>query len=317
DKRLSGTMELMSEGGMKEKIVRVGKKLKHLHQSEDFFLKDLEEVANCLAMLIKPTIFWHEDVRVKIMVVTCIAEVTRVTTPYLPYNDDIMRDIFKHMVRSFQSLWNITRPYYSKRVKILETMAKVNSSVLMVDLGYNDLILHMFEVFFGVIHDNHSKNVMVTIQSIMYIVINKYDDVPQQLLNVLKEELRQEASCISHTLAKGVMNQIKVKTYMAAKSSEKDMAMDPQGMSYLMHNNELFVSNTCTKCEGTKESDPKVMDCSEFDLANEDEEVVDEHGKLDSILKKDVSHLVDSIVSSHQWEKQYSTIHFGEFKTQV
>ncbi|KAH9290202.1 hypothetical protein KI387_034319, partial [Taxus chinensis] len=104
---------------------------------------------------------------------------------------------------------------------------------------------------------------------------------------------------------------------MAANSSKKDMGMDPQGMSSLMHNNELFVSNTFTKCEGTKKSDAKVMDYSESNLANEDEEVIDEHGKLDSALKKDVSHLVDSLVSSHQWENQYSTIHFGEFKTQV
>ncbi|KAH9292344.1 hypothetical protein KI387_042470, partial [Taxus chinensis] len=130
DKRLSGTMELMSEGGLKERIIRVGKKLKHPHHSEDALLKDLEETTNCLAMveqsdkymihslmfqLIKPKIFWHEDVRVKIMVVTCIAEVTRVTTPNLPYSDDIMRDIFEHMVGSFQGLWNVTSPYYSKR----------------------------------------------------------------------------------------------------------------------------------------------------------------------------------------------------------
>ncbi|KAH9315903.1 hypothetical protein KI387_024530, partial [Taxus chinensis] len=33
DKRLSGTMELMSEGGLKERIIRVGKKLKHPHHS--------------------------------------------------------------------------------------------------------------------------------------------------------------------------------------------------------------------------------------------------------------------------------------------
>lgn len=110
----------------------------------------------------------------------------------------------------------------------------------MLDLGCNDLILHMFEVFFGVIQGNHSENVMVAIQSIMSTVINEYDDVPKKLLNVLKEELRQEASCISHTLAKGVMNQIKVKTYMATKSSKKDMGIDPQGMISLMHNNELL-----------------------------------------------------------------------------
>ncbi|KAH9317876.1 hypothetical protein KI387_019645, partial [Taxus chinensis] len=112
DKRLSGTMELMSEGGLKERIIRAGKKLKHPHHSEDALLKDLEETTNCLAMvkqsnkymihslmfkLIKPKIFWHEDVRVEIMVVTYIVEATRVTTPNVPYSDDIMRDIFKHM----------------------------------------------------------------------------------------------------------------------------------------------------------------------------------------------------------------------------
>ncbi|KAH9292131.1 hypothetical protein KI387_042675, partial [Taxus chinensis] len=115
DKRLSRTMELMSEGGMKERIVVVGKKLKRLHHFEDALLKDLEELANYLDMveqsykymiqslmfpLIKPRIFWHEDVRVKIMVVTFIAEVTRVTAPNLSYSDDIMRDIFEHMVGS-------------------------------------------------------------------------------------------------------------------------------------------------------------------------------------------------------------------------
>ncbi|KAH9318718.1 hypothetical protein KI387_020487, partial [Taxus chinensis] len=292
-------------------------KLKRPHHYEDALFKELEETSNYLAMvkqsdkymiqplmfqLIKPRIFWHEDVRVKIMVVTCIAEVTRVTAPNFPYSVDTMRDILEHMVRSFQGLWNVTRPYYSKRVKILETMAKVKSCVLMLDLGCNELILYMFEVFFGVIHDNHSEKVMVAIQSIMSVVIDGYDNIPQHLLNVLKEELRQEATCISHMLEKGVMNQIKVKTYMATKSLEKEMGMDPQGTSSLMHNNELFVSNTCIKCEGTKKSDAKVMDYLEFDLAHEDEEVDDEHGNFGSALKKDVSHFVDSIVSSHQCE---------------
>ncbi|KAH9315413.1 hypothetical protein KI387_024040, partial [Taxus chinensis] len=193
DKRLSGTMELMNEGGLKEKIIRVGKKLKHPHHSEDALLKNLEETANCLAMveqsdkymiqslmfqLIKPRIFWHEDVRVKIT-------------------------------------------------------------------------------------GNHLENVMVAIQSIMSTVIDEYDNIPQHLLNVLKEELRQEASCISHTLAKSIMNQIKMKTYMAAKSSENDMGMDPQGMSSSVHTNEFSVYNICIECEGTKESDAKVKNNQE------------------------------------------------------
>ncbi|KAH9321251.1 hypothetical protein KI387_015890, partial [Taxus chinensis] len=61
----------------------------------------------------------------------------------------------------------------------------------------------------------------------------------------------------------------------------------------------------------------EVMDYSKFDLANKNNEVVDEYGKPGSALKNDVSNLVDSLVSSHQWEKQYSVVHFGELKAQV
>ncbi|KAH9332049.1 hypothetical protein KI387_004157, partial [Taxus chinensis] len=115
------------------------------------------------------------------------------------------------------------------------------------------------------VRDNHLENIVVAMQTIMSMVLNDYDDIPQHLLTVLKEELRQETSCIARTLAKGVMNQcsIKLKTYMAAKFSKKDMGVDPQGMSSLVHNGELFVSNTCIECEGTEKSDVKVKDNQE------------------------------------------------------
>ncbi|KAH9307102.1 hypothetical protein KI387_011506, partial [Taxus chinensis] len=187
-------MELMSEGELKERIIRVGKKLRHPHHSVDDLLKDLEETTNCLAMikqsnkymihslmfqLIEPRLLEHEDVRVRIMVITCIAEVTRITVPNLPYSDTIMRDIFEHMVGSFQGLGNIASPYFGKRVKILETMAEVRSCVLMLDLDCDDLIFHMFEVFLAVIDDRHSENVLHAMQTIMSLVLNEYEEPPR------------------------------------------------------------------------------------------------------------------------------------------
>ncbi|KAH9315038.1 hypothetical protein KI387_023665, partial [Taxus chinensis] len=277
DKRFDGIMELMSEGELKENIIRAERKPKHQHHSEDPLLKDLEETTNCLGMikqldkymirslmfrLIEPRFFRHEDVRVRIMVINCIVEVTRIKNHSLPYSDAIMRDIFEHMFGSFQGLWNITSPYFSKRVKILETMAKVRSCVSRLDIDCDDLILHMFQVFFGVIQDNHSKNILVAMQTIMSIVLNEYENLPQHLLSIPEEEMRQETSCIDHTLAKGVMDQcsIKLKTFMVAKFSEKDMGENFQGMSFLVHNDEFLVSNACIECDCTEKLDVKTKD---------------------------------------------------------
>ncbi|KAH9320901.1 hypothetical protein KI387_015540, partial [Taxus chinensis] len=166
----------------------------------------------------------HDEVDVRLMVITCISEVKMITTPSLPYNDTTMEEIFELMIGSFQKLWDITNPYFGKRVKILENRAKVRSCIPMLDLDCDDLIFHIFEVLFVVIHDDHSKNIRVVMQTVMSLVLNEHEAPPQHLLSILEEGMRQEASCITHMLAKGVVDQCsnKLKTYMAAKSPMKE-----------------------------------------------------------------------------------------------
>ncbi|KAH9288536.1 hypothetical protein KI387_032653, partial [Taxus chinensis] len=97
--------------------------------------------------------------------------------------------------------------------------------------------------------DKHSENVLHAMQTIMSLVLNEYEEPPRQLLSMLEEEMSQEAPCIAHTLAKDVINQcpIKLKTYMAAKLSERDMESTLQGMSSLVFNDKNLVSNVCMK----------------------------------------------------------------------
>lgn len=51
---------------------------------------------------------------------------------------------------SFEGLDDMGSPSFTRRVSILETVAKVRSCVMMLDLECDDLILKMFHIFFRV-----------------------------------------------------------------------------------------------------------------------------------------------------------------------
>jgi sister-chromatid-cohesion protein PDS5 len=60
----------------------------------------------------------------------------------------IVQEIFQLIVTNFKGLDDVNSPSFGRRVNILETVAKVRSCVVMLDLECDDLILEMFETFF-------------------------------------------------------------------------------------------------------------------------------------------------------------------------
>lgn len=52
---------------------------------------------------------------------------------------------------TFKNLDDIQSPSFARRVSILETVAKVRSCVVMLDLELDDLILQMFNHFFATV----------------------------------------------------------------------------------------------------------------------------------------------------------------------
>lgn len=61
---------------------------------------------------------------------------------------DHLQEIFQLIVTNFKGLDDVNSPSFARRVSILETVAKVRSCVVMLDLECDDLILEMFETFF-------------------------------------------------------------------------------------------------------------------------------------------------------------------------
>lgn len=85
---------------------------------------------------------------------TCFKFFFLVTHEYKSYKFfdvwNLVQEIFELFVSMFAELSNTTSPYFSRRVKILETFAKYNFCMLMLDIDCDTLVLEMFNTFFSI-----------------------------------------------------------------------------------------------------------------------------------------------------------------------
>ncbi|KAH9322209.1 hypothetical protein KI387_016848, partial [Taxus chinensis] len=185
---------------------------------------------------VKPKLLRHPDKEVRLVVITCLSEITRITTPKFSSSSKTMRKILQLIVESFQGLDDIKSPF-ARRVTILETMEKVRSCVVMLDLECNDLILKMFQHFLVTVSKNHAEHAVASMQTIMTLILNESDDISQNLLSTLLASLEQEVSLVAHTLAKNVVDQCakKLKPYVTIEGLTSS---DQQKKSFIVMREE-------------------------------------------------------------------------------
>ncbi|KAK1371608.1 hypothetical protein POM88_037700 [Heracleum sosnowskyi] len=87
---------------------------------------------------------------VKLLVAICFCEIIRILAPNPDFSDELLRDIFKLFKSMLEELADTSSPYFSRRVKLLETVAKLEFCVLIIHTGEH-LILKMFTVFYDVV----------------------------------------------------------------------------------------------------------------------------------------------------------------------
>ena len=83
----------------------------------------------------------HPSERVKLIAVSCFCDILRITTPFPPYNDDIMKRIFRLIVGTFRDLDNYAGSTFGRKLKVLEVMAMTRTYEIMFDLECDGLIL--------------------------------------------------------------------------------------------------------------------------------------------------------------------------------
>ncbi|KAL3584982.1 hypothetical protein D5086_011849 [Populus alba] len=215
------------EKKLEEKLKEVGSKLETLPSTKDGVIKLLKQAAACLSemdqsplvsvsestqpfldAIVKPDLLKHHDRDVKLLVATCICEITRITAPEAPYSDEVLKDIFHLIVGTFSGLSDTSSPSFGRRVVILETLAKYRSCVVMLDLECNDLVNKMCSTFFTVASDDHQESVLSSMQTIMVVLIEESEDVREDLLLIILSVLGRNRNDISMAGRKLALNVI-------------------------------------------------------------------------------------------------------------
>ncbi|KAG2659747.1 hypothetical protein PVAP13_1KG380000 [Panicum virgatum] len=215
---------------LEDRLREVGECLQAPPDEAEDLLKLLKEVEDCLLKveqsppestsnairpateaLVRKELMGHTDPNVRLAVASCISEITRITAPDAPYDDD---DVFSLIVGAFQHLDDIENPFFGRRASILDTVAKVRSCVVMLDLECDDLINDMFHHFLRTVSSGHSDTVISCMETIMRLVIEESEDVQPQIASCLLQNVRKEekeSSSPSFELAERVIDSCREK----------------------------------------------------------------------------------------------------------
>uniref|UniRef100_A0A7N2M4S7 Uncharacterized protein n=1 Tax=Quercus lobata TaxID=97700 RepID=A0A7N2M4S7_QUELO len=199
-----------------KQIKEAGNRLLNPPSSIDDLLTLLDKVQNLLAYveqepsksmrdsllpsvkaLITNKFLRHAEMDVKVSVVSCIIEITRITDPDAPYKDEQMKKIFQLIVVAFENMPHVSTHSYKKVVSILETIAKVKLCLVMLDLEYDALVVEMFQSFLKIIRSNYPPDVLSAMETITNLVIDESEDISLDLLYSLFASVRKENQIVS------------------------------------------------------------------------------------------------------------------------
>lgn len=201
-----------AEKELQVQLKEAGNKLLNLPTSSvDDLLKHLDKLEQLLATveqapstsmqdallpsmkaLIFNSLLRHTNLDVKVSIVSCITELTRITAPDAPYNDEQMKEVFQLTVAAFENLSHVSGRCYTKAVSILDNVARVRSCLVMLDLECDELIVQMFLHFLKTIRSNHPRAVFSSMVTIMTMVLDESEDISLSLLSPLLDSVRKE-----------------------------------------------------------------------------------------------------------------------------
>ncbi|CAA7026050.1 unnamed protein product [Microthlaspi erraticum] len=202
-------------------LTEAGKNLVKPHSSTDALLSLVNEIESLLSSveqdptppvqkalipsmdaLISADFLRNPDSDVRVFVVSCLTEIMRITAPEAPYKDDQMKEIFQETVEAFGKLADASSRSYKKALAVLDTVARVRSSLVMLDLECDDLILEMFQQFLNIISPDHPQLVVLSMETIMITVVDESEEVSMELLELLLKAVKKDSQDVSPMASK-------------------------------------------------------------------------------------------------------------------
>ncbi|KAK7272977.1 hypothetical protein RIF29_14022 [Crotalaria pallida] len=181
--------------------------------------------------LISDELLRHADEAVKISVTCCFTEITRITAPEAPYDDEQMKEIFKLIVAAFEKLSHVSGYCYDKALTIIYNVEKVRLCLVMLDLELDDLVIEMFQQFLRNIRSYLPRQVIGYMETVMTQVLNESEEISSDLLRPLLNSARKEnqvISPISWALAEKVFTNcaLNLKPYLMNAVESSGRALD-------------------------------------------------------------------------------------------
>ncbi|CAK8569959.1 unnamed protein product [Lathyrus sativus] len=282
---------------LEEELLEAGEKLLDPPSSVDDLITVLIQIEKCLSKveqspsesmhnalspalkaLIADDLIKHSDDDVKVALASCFSEITRITAPDAPYDDDQMKEVFRLIVSSFENLHDKSSRWHSKRTLILETVAKVRSCVVMLDLECDALILEMFQHFLKTIRAYLPDNVFSSMETIMILCLEESEDISLDLLSPILESVKkdnEEVLPIARKLGERVLESCaaRLKPYLVQAVNTLSISLDDySGVLALICNDSS---------DNSMQND--VHDCKSA------EEPVEESAQVDSEITKEAT----------------------------
>ncbi|ESQ27121.1 hypothetical protein EUTSA_v10018162mg [Eutrema salsugineum] len=210
--------------------------------------------------LVSVDLLSHPDSDVRVSVVSCLTEILRITAPEAPYSDDQMKEIFRLTIEAFEKLADASSRSYGKAKSVLDSVSKVRSCLVMLDLECDDLILQMFRMFLNIIRSDHPQVVFSSMEMIMITILDETEEVSKDLLDTLLSSVKkqnQNVSPTSRSLVEKVLSRCarKLKPYIieALKSTGTNLDMYYPVVASICQS--VFETTTVRNIVNTKENE--------------------------------------------------------------
>lgn len=145
--------------------------------------------------LMQRKLWKHPCEDVKLTVVDCLSRIIALTSPLMPYNNDIMRDILQLIVEALQGLNNIMLHILQKQHRILELVVEIRFGTFTLNLECDDLIFQVFQNFYTNIASTHLDSVKTNMQKIVSLFLKGDVDIYKILRSKMLTIWRKELIC--------------------------------------------------------------------------------------------------------------------------
>ncbi|XP_075652319.1 sister chromatid cohesion protein PDS5 homolog C-like [Castanea sativa] len=171
-----------------KQIKEAGNKLLNPPSSIDDLLTLLDKVENLLAYveqepsksmrdallpsvkaLITNKLLRHVEMNVKVLVVSCIIEITRITTLDAPYKDEQMKEVFQFIVAVFENMPHVSTRSYKKIIRSNYPLAVLSAMETIMNLVIDeseDISLDLLSSLFASVYKKGKSECFIYVMEI-------------------------------------------------------------------------------------------------------------------------------------------------------